>query len=271
MISINALRALSRYAGGCDGRGRLIQVKCTAPQPELGSTVRGREGGGRRRARHERRQTDWQTSAPGGPRSRTWGQNIIGYSLRGNRYLNVTNRCTLRCTFCPKLNGVWEAQGNNLRLDRDPGLDEIVRAAGDPDESNEVVFCGLGEPTLRLYTCLAAARRLRARGAYIRIVTDGLANLVYERDVTPDLEDIVHALSVSLTAQDEETYKRHCRPPRPGAYAAMLDFVQRAREFVPEITLTAIDGLPGVDIARCAEIAEALGVGFRWRVLGEIG
>ena len=26
----------------------------------------------------------------------------VGYSLRGNRYLNITNRCTLRCAFCPK-------------------------------------------------------------------------------------------------------------------------------------------------------------------------
>ncbi len=198
-------------------------------------------------------------------------ENVIGYNLRGNRYLNITNRCTLRCTFCPKLNGVWEVQGKDLRLDREPGLDEIVRAAGDPKASNEIVFCGLGEPTLRLYTCLEVASRLRARGGYIRIVTDGLANLVYERDVTPDLEGIVHALSVSLIAQDEETYNRYCRPPRSGAYAAMLDFVQRSREFVPEITLTVIDGLPGVDIGRCAQIAEALGVGLRRRMLGEFG
>ena len=44
-----------------------------------------------------------------------------------------------------------------------------------------------------------------------------------------------------------------------------------AREFVPEITLTAIDGLPGVDIAACREIADDLGVGFRRRALDVVG
>ena len=44
-----------------------------------------------------------------------------------------------------------------------------------------------------------------------------------------------------------------------------------AREFVPEITLTAIDGLPGVDIDACRKIADDLGVGFRRRVLDVVG
>jgi TatD DNase family protein len=47
--------------------------------------------------------------------------------------------------------------------------------------------------------------------------------------------------------------------------------VKHARDFVPEITLTAIDGLPGVDIAACEKIARDLGVGFRRRVLGNVG
>jgi TatD DNase family protein len=51
----------------------------------------------------------------------------------------------------------------------------------------------------------------------------------------------------------------------------MLDFVKCAREFVPEITLTAIDGLPGVDMAACEKIAQRLRVGFRRRVLDVVG
>lgn len=193
----------------------------------------------------------------------------IGYTLHGSRYLNITNRCTLRCAFCPKFNGVWTVQGYDLRLlGAEPTTNEIVAAVGEPDEINEVVFCGLGEPTLRLYTLLDVAARLYGRVPRVRLNTDGLANLVYGRDVTPDFEDVIQALSVSLNAQDETTYNRHCRPLLPGAYRGMLDFVKRAREFVPEITLTAIDGLPGVDIAACRKIAADLGVHFRRRVLG---
>jgi len=196
----------------------------------------------------------------------------IGYTLNGNRYLNVTSRCTLRCTFCPKFNGSWVVRDYDLRLrSEEPDAGALMAAAGDPRDFNEVVFCGLGEPTLRLYTVLEAAAELRQRGARVRLNTDGLANLVYRRDVTPDLEDLIDAVSISINAQDEETYNRHCRPPLAGAFDAALDFAERVRVFVPSVTLTAIDGLPGVDISACREIAEHIGVGFRRRELGKVG
>jgi len=104
-----------------------------------------------------------------------------------------------------------------------------------------------------------------------RLNTDGLANLIHGRDVTPDFEDSIDAISISLNAQNEDVYNRHCRPPMPGAFEALQDFAARAREFVPSVTLTAIDGLPGVDISACRAIAERLGVGFRRRELGKVG
>lgn len=198
-------------------------------------------------------------------------EQVIGYTLRDSRYLNITNRCTLRCAFCPKFNSEWTVQDYGLRLTSEPTVEQIVAACGNPEDYREIVFCGLGEPTLRLYALLEVATRLRPRARRIRLNTDGLANLVYGRDVTPDMESLIDALSVSLNAQNEEVYNLHCRPKLPGAWGAMLDFVKRAREFVPEITLTAIDGLPGVDIAACEKIARDLGVGFRRRVLGIVG
>jgi TatD DNase family protein len=195
----------------------------------------------------------------------------IGYTLRGNRYLNVTRRCTLRCRFCPKFNGSWSVRGHDLRLDREPDAATLLAAAGDPRQYREIVFCGLGEPTLRLYTVLEVGAELRRQGAHVRLNTDGLANLVHGRDVTPDLEDSVDAVSISLNAQDAATYSRHCRPPMAGAHAAVLDFAERVRDFVPSVTLTAIDGLDGVDIPACREISERLGVGFRRRELGRVG
>lgn len=198
-------------------------------------------------------------------------EQTIGYTLRDSRYLNITNRCTLRCEFCPKFNDVWTVQDHRMRLTREPTLEEIIAAAGNPKDYREIVFCGLGEPTLRLYTLLDATSRLRPRAGRIRLNTDGLANLVYGRDVTPDMEGLIDALSISLNAQNAETYNRHCRPKLPGAYEAMLDFVNCARDFVPEITLTAIDGLPGVEIAACEKVAQRLGVHFRRRVLDVVG
>ncbi len=199
-------------------------------------------------------------------------EEILAYELHGNLYLNITYHCTLRCAFCPKFQGSWEVQNYDLLLTREPTADEVLAAAGDPARYREIVFCGLGEPTLRLDTLLAVAEALKARGAkHIRINTDGLANLVYGRDVTPELARWVDSVSISLTAQDEATYDRHTRSKRAGAYQAMLDFARAAKLGGIAVTLTAINGLEGVDIAACEDIARRLGVNFRRRELDVVG
>lgn len=203
--------------------------------------------------------------------SRSERSPAISYVANGNLYLNITSHCSLRCAFCPKFNKQWVVDDAYLRLKREPAVTQILASVDDPKAYREIVFCGLGEPTQRLSVLLEVAGVLRARGARIRINTDGLANLVHGRDVTPEFAGRIDALSVSLNAQDEETYIRHCRPSLSGSYASLLDFVQRAREHVPEVTLTAIEGLPGVNIAACEAIAHRLGVHFRPRFLDQVG
>ena len=198
--------------------------------------------------------------------------DTIGYTLNKSRYLNVTNRCgMLRCAFCPKFNGSWTVSEYNMRLRHNPTVEELVEAAGEPGEYDEVVFCGMGESTTRLDVMLEVARRLRAKGiTKLRLNTNGLANQMYGRDVAPEIAAVIPTISVSLNAQDEETYNRHCRPRYPGAYESMLGFVKSAHEAGADVTVTAVDGLPGVDIAACDAIARKLGVKFRRRVLDDL-
>ncbi len=199
---------------------------------------------------------------------------VIAYELHGNCYLNITSECTLRCAFCPKFNKTWEVQGYDLRLKFEPTMDEIIAAVGDVSRYQALVFCGLGEPTQRLTMLLDVASYFKAQGATIRVNTDGLASLFHGRDVTPELVGKIDALSISMNAQNVEIYDRHCRPKKdyPGAYEAMLDFARRAKQYVPSVTLTAIDGLEGVDIEACRRIAEdELGVEFRGRTLDQVG
>lgn len=205
-------------------------------------------------------------------RRREQFEPTLAYELHGNLYLNITYHCTLRCAFCPKFQGSWEVQGYDLLLKKEPEAAEVLAECGDPARYKEIVFCGLGEPTLRLDTLLTVAATLKQQGARrIRINTDGLANLVHGRDVTPELAKVVDAVSISLNAQDETTYNRHTRPKRAGAYAAMLAFAAAAKAAGIEVTLTAINGLEGVDIAACAAIAHELGVEFRQRELDVVG
>ncbi|MFA7094984.1 MAG: TatD family nuclease-associated radical SAM protein [Gammaproteobacteria bacterium] len=198
-------------------------------------------------------------------------QQTIAYTIGDNLYLNVTDRCTLECAFCPKHNGSRHVHEYDLTLEHRPAVEEVIAAIGDPAAYREVVFCGYGEPTLRLKLVLEVAEYIKSRGGRVRINTDGLANLVHKRNVLPEMAERVDALSVSMNAQNAEVYNRHCHPALKGSYEAMLEFLKEAPRYVPEVTATAIDGLEGVDIAACRTLAEKLGVRFRRRVLDVVG
>lgn len=198
-------------------------------------------------------------------------EQTVAYCLHGNCYLNITWHCTLRCRFCPKFNGSWDVQGYDLRLHNEPDAEQVLEAIGDPGQYNEVVFCGYGEPTWRLDVLLQVAEKLKRQGTRIRVNTDGLANLIHGYDVTPELAEVVDAVSISLNAQNEQLYEYHCRPRRHGAFVALQNFARLASRRGIEVTLTAIDGLPGVDIPGCQAVAERLGVRFRKRTLDQLG
>ena len=195
----------------------------------------------------------------------------IAYRIENRLYLSITDRCTLDCAFCPKTREDYHVRDYDLTMDHRPEVQEIIAAIGDPAQYDEVVFCGYGEPTLRLKTLLAVARDIKARGGRVRVNTDGLANRFHKRDVLPEMAGLVDSLSISLNAQNEEVYDRHCVPALKGSYQAVLAFIAEAPRYVPDVTASAIEGLEGVDIPACEAIARRLGVKFRKRVLDVVG
>ncbi len=195
----------------------------------------------------------------------------VSYTIGDRLYLNITDRCTLGCRFCPKNQGSHRVHDYDLTLDHRPAQAEILVAIDDPRRFSEVVFCGFGEPTLRLNVLLDTARHIKQNGGRVRVNTDGLANLVHKRNVLPEMADCIDALSVSMNAQNDAVYQQHCVPALPGSFVAMRAFLQQAPDFIGEVTATAIDGLPGVDTAACERMAKAMGVGFRRRTLDVVG
>jgi len=197
--------------------------------------------------------------------------DVLAYPIEDRLYLNITDRCTLSCVFCPKTRGSRQVHHYDLTLRERPRPDAVIDAIGDPTRYAEVVFCGYGEPTLRLKPLLQIATHVKVLGGRVRINTDGLANLVHKRNVVPELATCVDAISVSMNAQNAAVYDRHCRPALPNAYPAMLDFLALASERIADVTATAIDGLEGVDIEACRELAMARRVKFRARRLDVVG
>ncbi len=195
----------------------------------------------------------------------------ISYQIEGRLYLSITNRCTLVCDFCPKTLGHPEVKGYNLTIDHRPATAEIIASIGDPTEYPEIIFCGFGEPTIRLKVLIEVAKFIKSKGVRVRVNTDGLANLVHKRNVLPELGECVDALSVSMNAQNRTIYDRHCQPALPDSYESMLDFLKQAPHYISDVTATALDGLEGVDIKACEVLAAQYGVKFRKRMLGRVG
>lgn len=193
----------------------------------------------------------------------------IAYRIRDSLYLNITNRCTNKCSFCMKFRSDY-VKGHRLRLAHEPSEEEIKSAIGDPKKFKEVVFCGYGEPLQRLDTVKNIARWVHEIGGVVRINTNGHGNLINKRNIVPELRGIVDSISISLDAHDEETYNRICKPVFTNAFNEILQFIRQAKEAIPEVVITVVT-MEGVDIAKCRGIAEELGVTLRIRKLDVVG
>lgn len=194
----------------------------------------------------------------------------IAYPIRRSLYLNLTNRCTNACTFCIRQKTDF-IKGHNLRLNREPDFDEVVTAIGDPSRYQEVVFCGYGEPLLRLELVKQVAAWLKERGARVRLNTNGQGNLIHGRNIVPELAGLIDEVSVSLNAHDQATYDHIC-PSRFGekAYPEVLAFVVECKRHGIVTAFTVLD-MPGVDLAACRELAKRLDVGIRIRHYDVVG
>jgi TatD DNase family protein len=194
----------------------------------------------------------------------------IAYQIRDSLYLNITNRCTNRCTFCAKFHD-YTVKGHQLKLDHEPDYNEVIAAIGDPTNYAEVVFCGYGEPLLRLELVKQLATWLKQHQVRVRINTDGQANLVHKRNIIPELMGIVDELSISLNAQDARQYQQLCHSTFGEAgYTSVKEFIQLAAQSIPQVTASAVT-VPGVNIADCAQIATELGAKFRPRTYHKVG
>ncbi|MBI5102466.1 MAG: YchF/TatD family DNA exonuclease [Nitrospirae bacterium] len=193
----------------------------------------------------------------------------IAYKIRDSLYLNITNRCTNACSFCVRYQSDY-VKGHKLRLDHEPGEFEIKEAIGNPAAYREVVFCGYGEPLTRLDLVKEIASWVKLNGGTVRINTNGQANLINGRNVVPELKNLVDSVSISLDAQDRETYNRICNPAYDSAYEAVLEFIKLAKGSLPSVRVTVVE-TEGVDVEKCRAIAAGLGVAFSVRKLDDVG
>lgn len=197
--------------------------------------------------------------------------NIV-YEYQKNLYVNLTNRCTNKCKFCIRFtpSGV---DGIDLWLEHEPEIDEVIRALEEKNfkEYDEIIFCGYGEPTMRWEVLIAAAKYIKDNSnVKIRLNTNGHANKIANKDITPMMEGLIDSISISLNAENAKKYNDICICDygEDGFYE-MLDFAKKAKRYVKEVILSVVDVIGDEAIEQCRKIVEDVGVTYRVRPYSE--
>ncbi|MCI5893177.1 MAG: TIGR04100 family radical SAM protein [Clostridiales bacterium] len=195
----------------------------------------------------------------------------ITYEYHKSLYVNITNRCSNACSFCVRNKHDNVNGEDNLWLDREPTVEEIKQDFEKRDMSkyDQVVFCGYGEPMERFDDLIEVSRWIKQTcpDMPIRINTNGQANLICGRDVTPDMKGVIDVVSISLNAPNAKEYQELCKS-RYGeqAFEALQEFAKLANRYVDRVVFSVVDKtMPDEDIEECRKIAQNCGVEFRVR------
>ncbi len=192
---------------------------------------------------------------------------MITYVTKNSLCINMTNHCTNKCDFCIRERSFGDIGIADLTFEKEPTLDDILFevTSANLNKYNEIVFCGYGEPTCRLYDMLTVCKKIREiTDTPIRVDTNGHASMILGEDTPPLFKGLVDTVSISLNAADSDTYVKLCHPKfGENAYVGVLKFAREVVRYVPEVILTVNGGaIPPDDLARCADIAANIGAKF---------
>jgi TatD DNase family protein len=188
----------------------------------------------------------------------------VAYKLRNSLYLNITLRCNADCIFCDR-KGDAIVKGHNLKIDKEPTAGEVVEAIGDPTKYEEVVFCGYGEPTIRIDVIKEVAGWVKKNGGRVRLNTDGHGNVINHRNIVPELVGLVDCVSISLNSIDPNQYGDLMRLDGEKYHKAMVEFARECVRQMPEVVMTVV-GISDIDIPAAEEfVKKNIGATFRVR------
>lgn len=155
---------------------------------------------------------------------------------------------------------------------KEPTVEEVKAAllAAPWDYVKEVVFCGFGEPTMRLADLIELLRFVKEQHPDLptRVNTNGLSDLVYGRDTAADFAGgILDTVSISLNASNAERYLALTRSEFGiKSFEAMLAFAEKMKAYARHVVLTIVEKVEGAEeIAKCRALCEARGLDLRVR------
>ena len=197
--------------------------------------------------------------------------NNFVYEYENSLYINLTNRCTNDCGFCIRRTRTGLG-GYDLWLNDEPTADEIINALdqiSNIEKYGEIVFCGYGEPLMKIDEAVLTATTIKEKykGIKIRVNTNGHANIYHGENVVPRLKGLVDTMSISLNAPNAKRYQEICSSQfGEEGYEAVIDFAKECIKIIPNVILSVVDiSLSPEEIKECEKIAQRLGAIFRVR------
>lgn len=196
----------------------------------------------------------------------------ILYPLGSGLYVNVTNKCPCRCTFCIRSHSDHILESDSLWFEggKEPTAQQIIDEfkKADLSQYDEIVFCGYGEPLCALDTVVEVMRFLKGFTSLpLRINTNGLSDLINSRADTALLfKGLADTVSVSLNAPDSDSYDAVTNTIYPGkAFDAVLKFAQTAKSAGIHVIFTVVDVIDKEQIERCKKLSDDMGIELRVR------
>lgn len=193
----------------------------------------------------------------------------IVYTYGNQAYLNITNACPCRCTFCIRNNGDSVGEATTLWFDHNPTIEEIKAEIDKFDfckYNNSIIICGYGEPTCALKNLIDACKYLREKGVKIRLNTNGLSDLINKRETAKEICEVVDSVSISLNAPTAEKYNEVTRPSfGKKSFDAMLKFAKECKEIGTPVKLTVVDVISKEDIEDCKKLCDEIQIPLRVR------
>lgn len=192
------------------------------------------------------------------------------YPIENSLYVNITNLCCCKCVFCVR--DITDSVGgsDSLWLDHEPTIDELKAELEkfNLDEYEEVVFCGYGEPLMRINEVVEFANYIKTKkNIKIRVNTNGLADLIHKKKTAVLLKDAIDAVSISLNAPNEEVYLEVAKPAFGiKSFDAMLSFAKDCKTCIKEVCFSVVDEITDEEIRESQELADSLDIPLRVRV-----
>jgi len=157
----------------------------------------------------------------------------------------------------------------NLNLQgKEPSAREVLDALYSEMKkapAEQIVFCGYGEPTLRLPVMLEICDDLKKNkypGA-IRLNTVGLSNMIWKKNIVPQLKGRIDQIYISLNSHIPAQWAKLVRPAAgyENGYESVVQFIKESIGNFDKVVVSTVGNI-GVDTAAMKKFVENLGAEF---------